>query len=67
MVFAGNTGTRGRVEPGVLPQDRRVQLLERRAWLDPELADEGPTRVVVRLERIGLPTRAVEREHQLAA
>ena len=37
------------------------------ARLDPELADEGVPRVLVRLQRIRLAVAAVEREHQLAA
>ena len=43
-----------------------MQLLERRARLDPELLHERPARLLVRLRRIPLPTAAVEREHQLA-
>ncbi len=44
-----------------------MQLLKRRAGLDPELVDENTPRVVVDLERFGLPARPVEREHQVAA
>ena len=33
---------RGRVERGILPQDRRLELGERRVRLDPELVDERP-------------------------
>src|SRR5205085_10261481 len=55
------------LEPRVLAQDRAVQLLQRRAGLDPELVDEDAPSVVVDLERFRLPARAVEREHQLAA
>jgi hypothetical protein len=55
------------LEPRILAQDRAVQLLQRRAGLDPEFVDEHAPRVVVDLERFRLPARSVEREHQLAA
>ena len=42
-----------------------LELAEPCAGLDPELVDECPPRLVVRGERIGLTTRAVERQHQL--
>ena len=44
-----------------------MQLLKSRRRLDPELLDERPARVLVRLERLGLPSAAVERKHQLSA
>ena len=44
-----------------------MQLLELAARLDSELVDEDPAPLLVRLERFGLATRAVEREHVLPA
>ena len=52
------------IQRRVLPQDRPLQLLERRARLDPELVDEGPARVLVGVQSLGLPTRPVQRRHQ---
>jgi hypothetical protein len=63
---AGATGL-PLLEPRILAQDRAVQLLQRRAGLDPELVDQHTPGVVIDLERFGLPARAVEREHQVAA
>ena len=54
------------LEPGLLTQDRAVQPLQSRVRLDPELVDERPAGVEVRPERLGLPARPVEREHELA-
>src|SRR5690348_5724290 len=44
-----------------------VQLAKRPAGLDPELLDEHAARLLIRLERLRLTTRAVQGEHQLAA
>ena len=57
-------GDRERV---VLAEDRLLELLEAGARLDSELVEEGGARRPVRVERLGLATRAVEREHQLRA
>ena len=54
-----------RLEARILPEDRLLELLKRRARLDPQLFDEGATRVPVDVERLGLTSRPVEREHQL--
>ena len=54
------------VERRVLGQDLPLELPQRRARLDPELV-ERRSRVAVGLERLRLPARAVEREHQLPA
>ena len=67
VVLGAAAARRRRRRARLLPQDRAVQLLERRARLDPELVDERAPRVLVHLERLGLPARPVEREHQLAA
>ena len=52
------------IERRVLPEDRPLQLLERRARLDPELVDEGPARILVGVQGLRLPTRPVQRRHQ---
>jgi hypothetical protein len=51
----------------LLAEDRLLELLERRARVDPELLDERSARVPVDLERLRLAARAVEREHELGA
>ena len=58
------TRSRGH-ELGVLRRIACSSSRSRRAGLDPELVDERPSRLVVCGERIGLTTRAVERQHQL--
>ena len=63
---AGTGLGRWRSERRVLIQDRAVELLQRRAGVDPELLEEPLAGVGVDGERLGLPARAVEREHQLA-
>ena len=42
-----------------------MQLLQARARVDPELLDEHAPPVLECLERLRLPARPVEREHQL--
>ena len=56
-----------RLERRLLAEDRRVQLLERRRRLDAELLDEHPARLLIGLERLGLPPASIEGEHELAA
>ena len=51
----------------VLPQDRLLQLAQRRARLDPQLFYQRPPRRLVDGERVGLPAATVQREHQLGA
>ena len=51
----------------VLAQDRGLERLELRAWVDAELLDERLARGAVGRERVGLAPRAVEREHELRA
>jgi hypothetical protein len=48
-----------------LAQDRALELLEVVTRVDPELLDEGSTGVLIRSERLRLPTRPVERENEL--
>ena len=40
--------------------------MQRPARLDPELVDEVPTSITVRRQRLRLPIRAVQGEHELA-
>jgi hypothetical protein len=53
------------LETRVLGQDRALELFERRTRLDPELIDQHPAGLLIALERVGLATAAVQREHQL--
>ena len=55
------------LQRGFLAQDRCVELLERRARLDPQLVDERAAGFLIGAKRLGLAPRPVEREHQLAA
>ena len=54
-----------RVEGGLLPEDLALEALQLGARLDPELLDEDAARVLVGGERLRLPARAIESEHQL--
>ena len=51
----------------VLAQDRGLELLEAGPRLHPELLDQGVAGGAVGPERVRLPARAVEREHELRA
>ena len=57
---------RRRLERGIVGKNRLLETLQRLAGLDPELLDEQPPRVAIHLERLGLTTRAIQREHQLS-
>ena len=68
QLIVGRCAARPRRRPrhvDLLADDRAVQLLERRAGLDAELGQERAPRVLVRLRRVALPPRPVEREDQL--
>ena len=54
-------------ERRILAQDRLLELLQRRAWLDPQLVHQQPPPLAVPVERLRLPPRAIEGEHQLGA
>ena len=56
-----------RVERRILFEDRLLELAERAAGLDTEFVDERRTRLLIGLERLRLPSGAVEREHQLGS
>ena len=60
-----STRRRGRIERGVLAQDALLELLERAARLEAELVPQPNRAAPVRIESLGLPPRAVEREHEL--
>src|SRR5205085_8263714 len=55
------------VELGVVGQDEPLESLELRARVETELVGEQPARRAVQLERVGLPTGAVEGEHEQGA
>ena len=59
-------GLRAR-ELGVVIQDLSLETLECGAGIDPELVDEPCAGLLEGLKRVCLPSRAVEREHQLSA
>ena len=56
----------GVIEPGVVDEDPPLQRAELLARFEAELVDECGARVVVGRERVGLPARPVERQHQLS-
>ena len=58
---------RRHAERRVVPEDRLLELPERRPGLEPELLVELSSRLLVGLERLRLPSGAVERQHQLPA
>ncbi len=51
----------------LVTQDLRLELLELRAGLDSQLLDEPRSSVLIRVESLRLPARAVEGQHELAA
>jgi hypothetical protein len=57
----------GRLECRVLPQDRRVELAEACAGLQPEIFHEGMAGVLVGGKGVGLTATLVEREHEECA
>ena len=56
----------GHRKPRLVAKDLRLEPLELGAGLDPELVDEAGACVLVHLEGLGLPARAIQREHQLS-
>ena len=56
-----------RVERPILVQDRLLHVAQRSARFDAELLDQRLAGCVEGGERVRLPTRSVERQHQLAA
>ena len=57
----------GGCELGVLFQDLLLEPLQRGAGVEPQLVAEHAARVLESLQRVRLPSRAVQREHQLCA
>ena len=55
----------GRLQSRVLSQNRAVQLLELAARLDAELFDQERSAVLIRLQRLRLSARSIERQHVL--
>src|SRR5262249_39710959 len=55
------------VERGVVLQDRALEVLQRAARLESELFRKDLAGLPVDLERVGLASRPVKREHQLPA
>src|SRR6516162_4725981 len=53
-------------EARVLAEDRLLQLLQLRSWVEAELLLQGTTEAPIRRERVGLAAAAVERQHELA-
>ena len=57
---------RRRVEARVLGQHRRLEALQLRPGLDPDLLDQRLARAAVGVQRVGLPPGAIEGEHALS-
>src|SRR5688500_2861447 len=55
----------GCLEGRVVTEDGSLEPAERRAGLDSQLVDERATRLLVGLERLRLPSCAIERDHEL--
>ncbi len=53
-------------ELGVLHEDRHLDVAQLPTRLDAQVLDEGVARGLVRGQRVRLPTRTVERDHQLS-
>ena len=74
MVSVGGAGSRltegpgaaGARRPGVVGEDRLLQLPERGRGLEAELLVECLPRCAIGLERLGLAAAAVQRQHELA-
>src|SRR5262249_41971575 len=50
---------------GIVPEDRLLELLKIETRLDPEFIDEQTSTFPIQVERFRLPTRPVQREHEL--
>ena len=57
----------GEIERGILVENRALELPERERRLDAERLHERAPRIAIRRERVRLPSRAVESEHELGA
>ena len=56
----------GRSQGGILREDALLELPERSPRLDAERVDQLPSCLLVRRQRVGLPSGAVEGDHQLS-
>ena len=65
-LFRGDGGN-GRLEGGLLAEDLPLEPLQLGSRLDAELVDEDAACVLVGGQRLRLPARAVEGQHELAA
>ncbi len=67
--WGARRGTRRRsgfeLQPGILLEDRLLELAQLTAGLDPELLDKGGARLGVRVECLGLTAGAIQRQHEL--
>ena len=59
----GQVSGLGKIERAILSEDRSLQLSERRRGLDAELFDERAADILVCIERLRLPARAVKGQH----
>ena len=50
-----------------MAEDLQLELLQRRPRLEAELLDQRPAPSLKRVQRVGLPAAAIQRQHQLAA
>ena len=62
--LASLVGGRRPLQPRRLPQDVALQLGQPSARVDPELLTQHAACLLERLQRLGLPARAVQRQHQ---
>ena len=53
------------IQCGILSEDRPLELLKLPPRLDPEVVDQLAASLLIALQRVGLPARSVQREHQL--
>src|SRR5262245_22660629 len=60
-------GLSRRFQRWLMVEDRALKLLQHRSRLEAKLVDEGPAGALVSVERFGLSTRAIEREHEVTA
>ena len=64
--WGGRRGDSGRVERGVVAQDRPLELAQRRTRLEPVLVAQQRAELAIAGERIGLAPGPVQREQALA-
>ena len=61
----GRGRCRGEIKRGVAGNDRQLELLQARPGLEPKLCGQSATELLVEIERLGLPSATVQRQHQL--